>query len=248
VITILRDHECERAEVRISSASKKAAETELIYVRCPDRYFELGKNPGQSTYSVLGIGKSPMEAIKYENTTGRLASPQLGSSRSLLSNTAKYKDAEIVACSALPDNPELVRVRFAIKYNAMLEMLTFVLDPEKSWAIVSEERSSGSDEMPVSKMVVEYVATSDGFAMPSKVRFANRRGEWDEYRYDRWTFEPANATEFTMKRFGLPEIAGNPAANLRLRNRIAIGVIAVFVVTGIVIVKLSGRNLRIADS
>lgn len=243
-ITIVRDHDCERATVKIQGSTPKTESFEVIHVSCPDRYFALRKLSTEEKYSVENLGKSPREVLSYQSTVGRLAQPQSGTFRSLVANTIKFKDAKITDIAVLPENPKLVKVRFEIVYGVNRDFLTFVLDTDNYWAVVSEERTVGDNPAPAVQMTVEYGEKSGGFAMPSKVKFAIHQGPWDEYVYDEWTFEPTDKSEFSMSRFGLPEIESISAEGMKFRNRIALGVVIALIIAGIALFISYGRTAR----
>jgi hypothetical protein len=231
-----RDHGCEKVDVfsdmKLNGKSRNFASA---YVYCEDEksFYALTKRPEDDGYLVQSLGTSARDFASYRASVGKLMTVPLGSAKSLVLSVLNADGRVIEEVAPEPSNPKLMRVRLSAPQKdkeATKHTLSFVLDPENHWAVVSEERAIGGKFPSVHQMEVEYGPKVDGFAMPAKVKFSRDGAPDSEFRYADWQFVPTGRDEFRPAKYDLPDL---PLAKGRRIPTFAYVVIALIVTLSI---------------
>lgn len=247
-----RDHGCEKVDViadfRLAGKSRSITSA---YVYCEDEksYYQLTKRPEDDGYLVQSLGNSSSDFAKYRAAVGKLLTVPLGSAPSLVFSALKADGIVIEEATPEPSNPKLMRVRLSAPQkdkDATKHTLTFVLDPENHWAVVSEERAIGGKYPSVHRMEVEYGPKVDGFAMPARVKFSRDGAVDSEFRYADWQFGPTGRDEFRPAHYDLPDLPIAKRGRISTFSYVVIGLIVALSILGWTLYRVSSRSSKLA--
>jgi hypothetical protein len=218
---------------------------EIVYCVGKDSVFCLARMPDAKEYTVEGIGSTAGDRAAYLALFGRFVHASTGvNGRSFSQVMAGPGFRVLNAERVIRDGHSLVRVEYEFGSREPKDTVAVVFDPDAGWVVRSSEYRPGIAPQMGYTTEIEYGPPREGVIPPLRVVFRDARGATSHCEFTSWSFDPTDGSEFTMARYGLPDLVGNKSQRNHAMTFWILGAAAVLFVAAFGLWRLSVRARR----